>query len=159
VHESTDELAGEAMERGPVVLSWPDADPAAGHQGWNVVVHEFAHKIDLLDGEADGVPPMPARERAEWAREIEGAWTSFCGMLERLEAAIPRHVDPESPQGDAWYSQLPLDPYAATDIGEFFAVAAEGFFVDPEPLAEVFPNLYRLMSEYFGQDPLAAIAR
>jgi Mlc titration factor MtfA (ptsG expression regulator) len=156
VHESTDELAGEAMERGPVVLSWPDADPAAGHQGWNVVVHEFAHKIDLLDGEADGVPPLPAADRAGWEQEVEGAWTSFCGMLERIEDAIPRHIDPESPQGEAWYKRLPLDPYAATDVGEFFAVAVESFFVDPEPLAEVFPHFYRRLADYFGQDTLAA---
>jgi Mlc titration factor MtfA (ptsG expression regulator) len=159
VHESTDELAGEAMERGPVVLSWPDADPAAGNHGWNVVIHEFAHKIDMLDGEADGVPPLPARQRQAWADEIDGAWESFCGMLDRLEAAIPRHVDPESEQGEAWYAQLPLDPYAATDVGEFFAVAAETFFVDPGPLAEVFPDLYRLLADYFGQDPLAARRR
>lgn len=177
VHESTDELAGEAMERGPVVLSWPDADPNgradeafgdddhhdpdaapgdAGHalRGWNVVIHEFAHKLDMLDGEPDGVPPLPARQRAAWVREVEGAWESFCGMLDRLEASIPRHVDPESPQGEAWYASLPLDPYAATDVSEFFAVAAEAFFVDPEPLAEVFPDLYRMLARYFGQDPL-----
>ena len=179
VHESTDELAGEAMERGPVVLSWPDADPSgngdpkgeddpdadddpdgAGHRptrGWNVVIHEFAHKLDMLDGDPDGVPPLPARRRAAWVREIEGAWASFCGMLDRLEAAIPRHVDPESPQGEAWYASLPLDPYAATDVSEFFAVAAEAFFVDPEPLADVFPELYRMLAGYFGQDPLSAV--
>ncbi|WP_407704011.1 M90 family metallopeptidase [Zeimonas arvi] len=161
VHESTDELAGEAMERGPVVLSWPDADPNAdadpASRGWNVVIHEFAHKLDMLDGEPDGVPPLPARRRAAWTREIEGAWESFCGMLDRLEESIPRHVDPESPQGEAWYASLPLDPYAATDVGEFFAVAAEAFFVDPEPLAEVFPDLYRLLTDYFGQDPRSAV--
>jgi len=160
VHESTDELAGEAMERGPVVLSWADVDPGGAPdgdaRGWNVVIHEFAHKLDMLDGEPDGVPPLPARQRAEWEREIDGAWESFCGMLDRLEDSIPRHVDPESPEGEAWYASLPLDPYAATDVGEFFAVAAEAFFVDPEPLAEVFPNLYRLLAGYFGQDPLAA---
>ncbi len=164
VHESLDELAGEAMERGPVVLSWSDADPAAGnrdagHRGWNVVIHEFAHKIDLLDGEADGVPPLPARERPAWAAEIEGAWQGFCTMLDQLEAAIPRHVDPEGPQGEAWYARLPLDPYAATDLGEFFAVAVESFFVDPEPLAEVFPGLYARFRAYFGLDPLAAATR
>lgn len=160
VHESLDELAGEAMERGPVVLSWSDADPSAGnrdagHRGWNVVIHEFAHKIDLLDGEADGVPPLPARERGGWAAEIQGAWQGFCTMVDRLEAAIPRHVDPESPQGEAWYARLPLDPYAATDPGEFFAVAVESFFVDPDPLAEVFPGLYARFRDYFGLDPLA----
>src|SRR5690606_34355981 len=134
--------------------SWSDADPTAGNDGWNVVIHEFAHKIDLLDGEADGVPPLPARERAAWAREIDGAWESFCGMLERLEAAIPRHVDPESPQGEAWYARLPRDPYAATDVGEFLAVAVETSFVAPGRLAGGFPDLYRRLADYFGQAPL-----
>lgn len=154
VHESTDELIGEAMQRGPVVLSWSDADPSAGELGSNVVIHEFAHKIDMFNGEADGVPPLPRRERAGWTSEIEGAFESFCGMLERVEASIPRNVDPESPEGQAWYSRLPLDPYAATDVSEFFAVAVETFFVDPEPLAEVFPGLYKRLADYFGQDPL-----
>lgn len=154
VHESTDELAGEAMEKGPVVLAWPDVDPGNEQGGCNVVIHEFAHKLDMMDGEPDGVPPMASRLRSAWEHEIEAAWDSFCGMLDRLEQAIPRHVDPESAQADAWYAQLPLDPYAATDIGEFFAVAAEAFFVDPEPLAEVFPQLYRNFAGYFGVDPL-----
>src|SRR5690606_24417954 len=65
VHESTDELAGEAMEHGPVVLSWHDAAPD-GERNWNVVIHEFAHKIDMLDGEPDGVPPLPPSRRAAW---------------------------------------------------------------------------------------------
>jgi Mlc titration factor MtfA (ptsG expression regulator) len=155
VHESTDELAGEAMEKGPVVLAWPDVDPSNDQRGCNVVIHEFVHKIDMLDGEPDGTPPMAYRLRQAWASEIEGAWDSFCGMLERLEERIPRHIDPESLQADAWYAQLPLDPYAATDVGEFFAVASEAFFVDPGPLAEVFPQLYRNFVGYFGVDPLA----
>jgi MtfA peptidase len=154
VHESTDELAGEAMEKGPVVLAWPDVDPTNDQRGCNVVIHEFVHKIDMLDGEPDGTPPMSARQRQAWASEIEGAWESFCGMLQRLEDRIPRYIDPESPQADAWYAQLPLDPYAATDVGEFFAVASEAFFVDPEPMAEAFPDLYRNFARYFGVDPL-----
>lgn len=154
VHASDEILAGEAMEQGPVVLSWSDAAPAASAEGWNVVIHEFAHKIDLLDGEADGVPPLPsAAARAAWRDEIEGAWEGFVAMLERVEASIPRHIDPESAQGEAWYASLPLDPYAATDPAEFFAVAVEAFFVAPEPLAEVFPGLYRKLEAYFGIDP------
>ncbi|MFA7665593.1 MAG: M90 family metallopeptidase [Burkholderiaceae bacterium] len=155
VHESTDELAGEAMERGPVVLSWHDAAPD-GERDWNVVIHEFAHKIDLLDGEADGVPPLPASQRAAWAQTLERAWQRFCRMLDRVEARMPRHIDPESEDGAQWYASLPLDPYAATDPGEFFAVAVESFFVDPEPLQQGFPELYRLFADYFAQDPAAS---
>lgn len=156
VHESTDELAGEAMERGPVVLSWHDAAPD-GERGWNVVIHEFAHKIDMLDGEPDGVPPLPAAQRMAWAHEIETSWQAFCDALDQLEARIPRHIDPESAEGQAWYATLPLDPYAATDVGEFFAVCVESFFVDPEPVQHAFPRLYRMLADYFGQDPLSAI--
>ena len=155
VHESTDELAGEAMEHGPVVLSWHDAAPD-GDRDWNVVIHEFAHKIDMLDGEPDGIPPLPAARRADWAAEIDQAWQAFCDELDRLEARIPRDVDPESAEGEAWYAGLPLDPYAATDVGEFFAVAVESFFVDPAPVRAAFPRLYELLAEYFGQDPLTS---
>jgi Mlc titration factor MtfA (ptsG expression regulator) len=154
VHESTDELAGEAMEHGPVVLSWHDAAPD-GERNWNVVIHEFAHKIDMLDGEPDGVPPLPPSRRAAWAAEIDRAWQAFCSELDRLEARIPPHVDPESAEGEAWYASLPLDPYAATDIGEFFAVLVESFFVDPEPVQTAFPELYDLLADYFDQNPLA----
>ena len=155
VHEYSDELVGEAMEGGPVVLSWPDADPAAGHVGYNVVIHEFAHKLDLLDGVADGAPPLPAALRKRWARTMTEAYEDFCDRLDALEAAIPRHVDPESPAADGWYERLPLDPYAATDPGEFFAVTAETFFTDPLALHGAYPDLYLLLRDYFRQDPLA----
>ncbi|RPH66373.1 MAG: zinc-dependent peptidase [Burkholderiales bacterium] len=154
VHEYDDELAGEAMEGGPVVLSWPDADPAAGQVGFNVVIHEFAHKLDMLDGAADGAPPLPGALRGRWVRTMTEAYEDFCARLDAVEAAIPRHVDPESPAADAWFGRLPLDPYAATDPGEFFAVAAETFFTDPATLERAYPALYALFRDYFGQDPL-----
>ncbi|OJX08645.1 MAG: hypothetical protein BGO72_15465 [Burkholderiales bacterium 70-64] len=156
VHESDDELAGEAMHGGPVVLSWPDADPASARIGFNVVIHEFAHKLDLLDGEADGAPPMPAALRDRWARTMGSAYDDFCRRLERVEASIPRHIDPESSAADRWYERLPLDPYAATDPGEFFAVVTEAFFTDPVTLHEAYPALYELLREYFRQDPSKA---
>lgn len=158
VHESIDELAGEAMHHGPVVLSWPDSDPAAGHVGYNVVIHEFTHKLDLLDGDADGAPPLPAAMRARWARAMTDAYDDFCARLDAVESSIPRSVDPESPEADDWYARLPLDPYAATDPGEFFAVAAETFFTDPRKLRSAWPALYDLFREYFGQDPMFASA-
>lgn len=154
VHEYDDELAGEAMEGGPVVLSWPDADPAAGHVGFNVVIHEFAHKLDMLDGAADGAPPLPAALRGRWTRTMTEAYEDFCSRLDQVEAAIPRHVDPESAAADPWFERLPLDPYAATDPGEFFAVTAEVFFTDPAALHRAYPDLYSLFRDYFAQDPL-----
>jgi len=156
VHESDDELAGEAMHGGPVVLSWPDADPQGQHAGYNVVIHEFAHKLDLLDGGADGTPPLPPGMRSRWTHTMTEAWNDFGARVDALEASIPRNIDPESPAADRWYERLPLDPYAATDPGEFFAVASEHFFTAPRPLRNAYPALYELFRDYFGQDPLFA---
>ncbi len=154
VHEYDDELAGEAMQGGPVVLSWPDADPSAGQLGYNVVIHEFVHKLDMLDGDPDGAPPMPAAMRPRWAGAMTEAYEHFCASVDAVEAAIPPHVDPESAAADRWYGRLALDPYAATDPGEFFAVTAEVFFTDPGTLQHAYPALYRLFCDYFGQEPL-----
>ena len=160
VHESVDALAGEAMDGGPVVLSWADIAPGlpddpTRHPGANVTIHEFVHKLDLADGEADGVPPLPGARRRRWRAALEAAYDAFCDELERLERSIPRHVDPESAAADRWYATLPLDPYAATDLAEFFAVSGEAFFVAPEPLAEAFPAWFDELRAFFRQDPRA----
>ena len=156
VHEFDDELAGEAMDGGPVVLSWPDADPQGQHAGYNVVIHEFAHKLDLLDGAADGAPPLPPGMRERWTRTMTDAWDDFSARVDAVETSIPDNVDPESPAADRWYGRLPLDPYAATDPGEFFAVASETFFTAPRQLRRAYPALYELFRDYFRQDPLFA---
>ncbi len=158
VHEFEDELSGEAMDKGPVVLSWLDVAQTDGDFPANVVIHEFAHKLDMADGEADGCPPMPARLRTRWQRALERAYDQFAADLESIEDDIPAHVDPESDEADAYYARLPIDPYAATDPAEFFAVAAEAFFVEPEPLAAAFPELYGCFVEYFGEDPRSRLA-
>lgn len=159
VHESIDELAGEAIDGGPVVLSWQDAAAEGLDPGISVVIHEFVHKIDLLDGVADGVPPLPRERRRRWQQILERSYRHFVAELDALEASIPPAVDPESAQGDAYYACLPLDPYAATDLAEFFAVAAEAFFTDPAPLAAAFPAFYRELTLFFRQDPLSAVER
>lgn len=153
VHESLEALAGEAMDRGPVVLSWADAAP--GEQAANVTIHEFVHKIDLADGEADGIPPLPPRLRARWEAALHEAYDDFCDWLDEIERAIPRHVDPESEAADPWFADLPLDPYAATDPAEFFAVSGEAFFTAPEALSQVYPQWYTLLADFFRQDPLS----
>ena len=71
--------------------------------------------------------------------------------------AIPRHVDPDSEAADRWYGRLPLDPYAATAEAEFFAVAAEAFFVEPETLAASMPALFDLFRAYFRQDDIESL--
>jgi hypothetical protein len=153
VHEFDDVLSGEAMHQGPVVLSWEDVAADADDACANVVIHEFAHKLDLSDGEADGCPPMPAARRAAWLDMLGAAYDDFVGQVERLEDSMPADLDPEGEDADAWYARLPLDPYAATDEVEFFAVACEAFFVDPHRLADAFPELYASLAHYYRMDP------
>ncbi|ARP95910.1 zinc-dependent peptidase [Bordetella genomosp. 13] len=159
VHEYVEEAAGEAWDGGPVVLSWADPDPEAG--AFNVVIHEFAHKLDLQAGEADGMPSLAAHPELQprtWRRVLEESYDRYVAALEAVEAAIPPDVDPESVEADAWYASLPLDPYAATDEAEFFAVSSEHFFVDPAPLAEALPEWHALLRAYYRQDTLARLA-
>ena len=142
VHAYDEVLTGEAMAGGPVMLSWRDVADSGESADWgyNVVIHEFAHVLDMGDGEPDGVPPLPgAAERDVWIAVIDPAYEAFCAEV------------------DAGRETL-LDPYGATNIGEFFAVAAETFFVSPQELRAEHPGLYGLLARYFQQDP-AAFAR
>ena len=137
VHTWDDELAGESWPGGPVVLSW-DALGEAGsvaHGGVNVVIHEFAHMIDMADGEADGVPPLASRAAREaWIEVFDREFTRFCARVEAGEHTT-------------------LDPYAAEHESEFFAVASEAFFESPKLLQQEFPELYRLFEGFYRQDP------
>ena len=135
VHEWDDELAGEAMPGGPVVLSW---DAAANDPRINVVIHEFAHKLDMLNGEADGMPPLHAgMDRRGLGRIFEEAYE---GLLRRGRAR----------QGDTW-----LDPYAAEHPSEFFAVISEAFFEDPAETRRRYPDVYDQLKLFYRQDPLS----
>jgi Mlc titration factor MtfA (ptsG expression regulator) len=132
LHEWDDELAGEAMPGGPVVLSW---DAAAYDPGMNVVIHEFAHKLDMLAGEANGVPPLhPGMERRAWVAALAEAYRGFCDALERGK--------------DTW-----LDPYAAEHPSEFFAVLSEAFFEDPRETQRRYPDFYEQLKLFYRQDP------
>ena len=139
VHEGTVNL-GEAWQRGPVVLAWDAArggalDPRDGH---NLVLHEFAHKLDMLDGLADGTPPLGDRARFT-------AWVAtMTREFEQLRAA--------SADGRATV----LDAYGATNPAEFFAVATECFFEKSRTLRDRHPALYEVLSDYYHQDPAAA---
>lgn len=153
VHEGIEELAGEAMDGGPVVLAWPDITPDSTLAG-SVVIHEFVHKLDMLDGEADGCPPMSAKARSSWLEILDAAYERFCMDLDEVEASIPIDVDPESEAGDAYFAQLALDPYAATDEAEFFAVSGEVFFTNAESLLRSFPELFDCYRQFFRFDLL-----
>jgi Mlc titration factor MtfA (ptsG expression regulator) len=157
VHEYVEPIAGEAWDGGPLLLSWADAQAAGGD--FNVVIHEFTHKLDMLDGEADGLPPFDRRLHAglsakRWRDALDDAFERLNAELDLIEAEIPPDVDPESERADAYYASLPLDAYAATDKGEFFAVSSEAFFVSPQRLHAAFPDWYALLAEFFRQDPL-----
>ncbi len=151
VSRQNEVLSGEAMHGGPVVLSWIDAsNPGEGDHAYNVVIHEFAHKLDLADGEADGCPPLGAAERARWLDTLEAAYDDFCQRLEDVEASIPRHVDPDSDDADPYWARLPLDAYAATDPSEFFAVASEAWFVGRERFEQAYPALAEGFRRLYG---------
>jgi Mlc titration factor MtfA (ptsG expression regulator) len=150
-HEMDDTLTGESWDGGPVVLSWEDA---AATLPANVVIHEFAHKLDLLDGAADGMPPFDARlhpglERAHWQRVRDDAYQRLCAELDLVESELPPSIDPDGPQADPYYARLPLDPYAATDAAEFFAVSSETYFMAPERLRDAFPEWHGLLQRFY----------
>jgi Mlc titration factor MtfA (ptsG expression regulator) len=162
VHEYTEPIAGEAWDGGPLLLSWADVQDTDGH--YNVVIHEFTHKLDMANGEADGVPPFDRRlhaglSAAHWRQVLEDAYERLNAELDLIEAEIPAEVDPQSAEAARYYAHLPLDPYAATDPGEFFAVSSEAFFVAPQRLRDAFPQWYGLLAAFFLQDPLAAADR
>ena len=137
VHEYEENLTGEAMSGGPLMLAWADVEDAAesAELAYNVVIHEFAHVIDMVTGFADGVPPLPdAAARERWTRVIDGEYEAFC---ERVDSGADTVVD----------------PYGAEAVEEFFAVAVEAFFVAPVPFRRESPAMYELLAGYFRQDP------
>jgi Mlc titration factor MtfA (ptsG expression regulator) len=132
VHEWDDELAGEAMPGGPVVLSW---DATAHDPHMNVVIHEFAHKLDMLNGAADGLPPLhPGMQQAAWAAAFEQAYDGFCDAVERGK--------------ETW-----LDPYAAEHPSEFFAVISEAFFAQAAETRRRYPDVFDQLKLFYKQDP------
>ncbi|AKC71173.1 zinc-dependent peptidase [Pandoraea oxalativorans] len=152
VHDVEQEASGEAWEGGPVVLSWQDVQ-ASDVLAYNVVIHEFVHKIDMEGGEADGVPPMLRRLHGDltsetWCDVFDPAYEAFCHHVANVPDA----------QWDAFASTSLLDPYATEHESEFFAVCAEAFFVAPEAFQREYPALYMLFSRYFLQDPAAQTA-
>jgi Mlc titration factor MtfA (ptsG expression regulator) len=134
-------ILGEAHERrGPVLIAWDQAHAAStnpGH-GHNVTLHEFAHKLDMVDHVIDGMPPLGGRVDPR-------RWYEVCT---EVFAAMQEGVD-----------RPPLDPYAATDPAEFFAVATEAFFDVPTELEVREPALYDVLRDYYGQDPAERLRR
>ena len=130
-------LLGEAHhDRGPILLAWDQVRSGARHRGRgrNVVWHEFAHKMDMLDGVVDGTPLLPDQNSLD-------RWIAVCAA--ELELLRSGEAGPL------------LDDYAATDPGEFFAVATEVFFDRPIDFRDDKPQLYEVLADYYRQDPAA----
>jgi MtfA peptidase len=137
VHTGRDLLAGESWEGGPVVISWADCAPGAHPYGddTNVVIHEFAHKLDMQNGVPNGLPPMHREmETAVWSAAFSAAFATITARVEQGEDTV-------------------IDPYAAEDPAEFFAVVSECFFEAPRLLQAEFPAVYRQLVLYYRQDP------
>lgn len=139
VHEYDETLAGEAMEGGPVTLSWPDVR-RAGHsaaQGYNVVIHEFAHVLDMASGAANGVPALPPDLPLQlWQHTLSREYEVFMQRVDQGQPTV-------------------LDPYGAHAEEEFFAVASESFFVDPLRMQQEHPDLYGVFCRFYRQNPAA----
>jgi Mlc titration factor MtfA (ptsG expression regulator) len=137
VHRRNEPLAGEALPGGPVVLSWPDVEASSdwSSAGMNLVIHEFAHKIDMRSGEANGCPPLhPEMPRRTWQKAMTAAYEHFRARVQDGENTA-------------------IDPYAAESPAEFFAVLSEVFFAEPTLLQTEYSRVYRLFTEFYRQDP------
>jgi MtfA peptidase len=150
VHQYEEVLAGEAMDRGPVMLSWDDVSraPQWAQDGGNVVIHEFVHKIDMRGMHSsehpDGAPALlhglwgcssALAARAHWQRTMSEVYQQF-----REDVALAERFGGEPP----W-----LDRYAAQDPAEFFAVTSEAYFVQRARFADAFPALLALYDGFF----------
>lgn len=140
VHEESEDRAGESWERGPVILSW-QAVTTGWATGQNVVLHEFAHKLDMRSGSADGCPPLHRdMDARSWQGDFQEAYDALCAQVERGEETL-------------------IDPYASENPPEFFAVMSEVFFLEPLELRAEYPRVYAQLCRFYRQDPAVALRR
>ena len=155
VHLTQNAMSGEAWLGGPVILSYEDVAMTADEQlrvaGYNVVIHEFAHKLDMRNGDPNGSPPLHAgMNPSAWKESFASAYAHFCARVDAAERLSERRMQ-------AAFDALPMDPYAAESAGEFFAVASEAFFETPELLAPAYPAVYAQLRLFYKQDPEARL--
>lgn len=140
VHTIEESMSGESWEHGTVVLSWADVQQArqAGKEGagaYNVVIHEFAHQIDMLNGVANGFPPLHKEmSRERWATVFNSAYEHFCKRVKDWE-------------------RTDIDEYAAENPAEFFAVVSEAFFETPSVVLKQYPEVYAQLALFYRQQP------
>ena len=138
VHNEARVLSGEAWLRGPVVLSWDDVERDSYHSlpGRNVVLHEFAHKLDGRDGVMNGLPPLRrGMNEKTWAEELSASYSALCQQVEAGESTL-------------------INPYAATNPAEFFAVVSEYFFTAPDILKKCCPAVHKQLALFYRQSAL-----
>jgi len=134
VHHARQIVSGESWLAGPVILSWQDAAGFSVESGYNVVIHEFAHKLDMLHEGANGCPILHANMSAQaWHDIFSKTYTSFCKQVDLGEVTI-------------------IDPYAAESPAEFFAVLSEVFFTLPLVIKQHFPSVYEQLALFYRQD-------
>ncbi|MFZ3018570.1 MAG: M90 family metallopeptidase [Gallionella sp.] len=143
VHHVRHARSGEAWEGGAMVLSWDDVawscQGLSYGEGFNVVIHEFAHKLDMKSGDANGRPPLHSgMSPQDWAHDFQTAYDDLCRRVDRGE-------------------ETAIDPYATESPAEFFAVLTEYFFAAPELLQQAYPAVYGQLAQFYLQDPLARL--
>jgi MtfA peptidase len=141
VHSGSEALTGEIVEGGPLMLAWSDVQAAGelANQAYNVVIHEFIHVMDVRDGQADGCPPMPREQRRQWLPTLQAEYERFCEATEAWQRF-----------GKSTGLQAPLlDPYGTESLSEFFAVAAEAYFVKHDGFSKNYPQLNSVFDKFF----------
>ena len=139
VHKVKSSLSGEAWQRGPVVLSWEGAKDGARMDGSNLVIHEFVHKLDMLNGSANGFPPIHGNmSRVGWTESFATAYSDFQDKAERgIDTGI--------------------DSYGASSPAEFIAVLSEVFFERPGLVNGIYPAVYENLCSFYCQNPLSGM--
>lgn len=139
-HSSRSVLSGESWHKGPVVLSWEDTEYAGHLDGANLVIHEFAHKLDVLNGRTNGFPPLHrGMDPAKWSEALNNAYED---LQERYAAG----------------KKISIDDYAISSPAEFFAVFSEVFFERPNVVDSYYPAVYEQFKQFYRQDPLIRLA-
>lgn len=135
VHQNRAVLSGESWQRGPVILAWEEVATSGIEDGSNLVIHEFTHKLDMLNGDANGFPPLHRHmSKPFWTDCFSAAYHDLSSRIEHGKATV-------------------IDGYAATSPAEFFAVLSEVFFEKPSQLESVYPVVYELLCEFYRQNP------
>ena len=130
-HEFNQAHSGEAWSQGPIILAWPGVASSGQWEGYNLVIHELAHKLDMLSSGANGLPPLHGDMRLDqWASAMQSAYDALNATLD----ANP-------------HTHTPIDPYAAENPAEFFAVTSEYFFSAPDILHQAMPKVYEQLAK------------